>query len=54
MSNLNFINHYISEYGNDINKQALVNLFEIYLLYGITNNYSGSFTKVRTFLDRDK
>ena len=46
MSNLNFINQYIDEYGNDLNKQALVNLFEIYLLYGATNTYSGAFSKV--------
>jgi hypothetical protein len=43
MSNLNFINQYV----NYINKQAFINLFEIYLLYGITNTYSGSFTKVK-------
>ena len=46
MSNLKCINQYIDEYGNDLNKQALVNLFEIYLLYGATNTYSGAFSKV--------
>ena len=46
MSNLTFIYNYSTENGNDENTKSLVNLLEIYLLFGITNTYSGSFSKV--------
>lgn len=43
------INLYIDDNGNDVNSIALTNLFELYLLYGITNTLAPYFAKVYKF-----